>query len=297
MRVLVAGGTGHTGERVVRRLLGEGHDVRFLTRQPDGHPVVRGLVAAGAERREGDAHRRWTLWEALEGCQLLLSCAHIRHAGALIQACQVAGVRRYLQMSSTRRYTRWPCPTSREVVAGENLIQRSGLDFTIIRPTMIFGGCRDGNVTRLLAWFRRHRWFPLFGDGTNLVQPIFVEDLVDVIVEAVRQPLAAAGRDYTVAGPTPMAYREFLLETARAAGVGRPILPRIPLGMALFAAQCLPPSLAARTLSVEQIRRLGEDKAADISPAVSELRFNPRPYREAIRLKAAGAAEVDAVYS
>jgi len=265
-------------------------------RQGADDPVVAGLVRAGAVRCEGDALRRWMLFDALEGCEILASCAHIRHAGAMIQACRHAGVRRYLQMSSTRRYTRWPCPTSREVIAGERLITSSGLDHTILRPTMIFGGGRDGNVTRLLAWFRRHRWFPLFGDGSNLVQPVYVEDLVDAIVEAIRRPEISAGRDYTLAGPEPLSHREFLLETARAAGVRRPLLPSIPPGPPLAAARLLPPALAARALSAEQIRRFGEDKDADISRAVEELGFHPRPYAEAVRTKAAGLAEVDAVY-
>lgn len=296
MRILVAGGTGHTGERLVRRLLRGGWEVRFLTRRGAAHPVVDGLVRAGAVRCGGDALRRWTLFEALEGCDVLASCAHIRHAGAMIQACRHAGVRRYLQMSSTRRYTQWPCPTSREVIAGERLITSSGLDHTILRPTMIFGGQRDGNVTRLLAWFRRHRWFPLFGEGANLVQPVYVEDLVDAMMEAIRRPEVTAGRDYTLAGPEPLPLREFLLETARAAGVRRPLLPSIPLAPALAAARLLPPSLAARTLSAEQIRRFGEDKDADISRAVEDLAFHPRPYGEAVRAKAAGLAEVEAVY-
>lgn len=296
MRILVAGGTGHTGERLVRRLILAGHEVAFLSRKSVDHPIVASLLRAGAIHVEGDFLRRWTVWEALDGRDVLVSCAHIRHSEACIQACRRTGVKRYLQMSSTRRYTKWPCVTSREVIRGEAVMERGGLDHTIIRPTMIFGGKRDANLTRLVEWFRKHRWFPVFGDGRNLLQPVFVEDLVDVMVEALHNSTAIR-RDYTVAGPEPLEYMTFLRETARAVGIENPLLPRIPRKPVLLASRLAAPIMGKRGLTAEQIQRLGEDKSADISRAVRELDFSPRSYREAITLKADGKAEVEAIYT
>lgn len=296
MRILLAGATGHTGERLARRLLMSGHEVRILTRKGRNDPLVAPLADFGAIPFPGDFNRRWLVWDALKGCDILVSCAHIRYAGACIQACERMGVRRYLQMSSTRRYTKWPCPTSREVIAGEEIITDSRLDYTIIRPTMIFGGCRDANVTRLVGWFRRRRWFPLFGNGKNLLQPVFVEDLVDAMMTAINNPDVSTRGEYTIAGPEPITYEQFLRETARACGVKRPLLLKVPYSIALMASRLIAPISGGRFLTPEQVRRLGEDKDADISRAIEELGFGPRSYSEAIHLKATGMAEVDKVY-
>ncbi|CAN5204153.1 NAD-dependent epimerase/dehydratase family protein [soil metagenome] len=291
MKILVAGGTGHTGERVVRALLSKGYTVRVLSRGGKNDAILGPLLKLGAEHSAGDCTRRWTLWRALEGCDALVSCAHIRHADACVQACKQAGVSRYIQMSSARRFTKFPCETSRAVIDSEAAIEASDLAYTILRPTMIFGGRRDANITRLVAWFRRHRWFPIFGDGKNLVQPVFVEDLVPAFVHAVEHPEITSRKAYDLAGPEPISYEQFIRETAAACGVKNPMLIRIPMSAALIGSRVLPAIITRRGLSAEQIQRMAEDKIADISVAMRDLQFTPRGYAEAIQLKADGKAE------
>lgn len=290
------GGTGHTGERLARRLVRRGHEVRILSRRGSADPVLAGLLRWGAIHVPGDATRRWTLWEAAEGCDAIVSCAHIRHAEAVVQAASRLGIQRFVQMSSTRRYTRFPCPTSREVITGERLIMASRLDYTIVRPTMIYGGRRDNNVTRLVDWFKRRRWFPQFGDGRNLLQPIFVEDLVDVLDRVVADPAATCRRDYTLAGPVAVPYRQFLREACEAVRREPPILLPVPLAIALVGAAVLGRLMPGRGLSAEQVRRLAEDKDVDITTAVRELGFAPRPWAVGIGEKVAGRAEIEYLY-
>lgn len=297
MKVLLAGGTGHTGERVARRLMQRGHTVRVLTRKPAEHVVVVGLRRAGAEITSGDFTQRWTLWQALEGCDALVNCAHVRWAPVCVQACAQVDVRRYVQMSSARRHSQHADdPTVGEVIAGETAIVQSNLVYTIVRPTMIFGGRRDANLTRLVAWFRKHRWFPLFGGGGRLVQPIYVEDLVTFIADCLEREADAARRAFDVAGPEAITYRQFLRETSRAARRRNPWLVPVPLGPMAWAAGLMPEAVQRRTLSRHQIARMAEDRSADISEARAALGFAPITFREAISRKARGEAEVEFLY-
>lgn len=291
MKILITGGTGHTGERVVRRMIRQGHEVRVFTRGGKAR-VLAGLKDSGAVLVNGDLFQPWTLMDASAECDAIIGCSHVRHAPLLIAAARHNGIKRYVQMSSTRRFTRWPCPTSRDVIRGEGAIERSGLDFTILRATMIFGGSRDANLERLVQWFRRRNWFPIFGDGRNLVQPVFVEDLVNAFEAAISRPEVASGKAYTLAGPEPITYETMLREIAGACGRTSPFLPHVPLGLALAAARIAPPPLASRGLAAEQIQRFGEDKTADITPAMKDLDFRGTPFRDAIRLKVAGKVEV-----
>jgi nucleoside-diphosphate-sugar epimerase len=153
---------------------------------------------------------------------------------------------------------------------------------------MIFGGRRDANIERLVAWFRGRNWFPIFGDGRNLVQPVFVDDLIEAFVGALANPKGSARQSYTVGGPEPMAYESMLRSIAAACGRPAPWLPKVPLGIALAGAMVVGPILGRRGLTAEQIRRFGEDKTADISAAVRDLGFAPRSFDVAIQAKVAG---------
>src|SRR5690606_22103048 len=154
---------------------------------PDSEVAAR-LKSHGCEVAKGDCARRWTLWEAAEDCQAIVSCAHIRYAEVLVQACMRVGVQRLVCVSSTRRYSHVACPTVGEVLAGEAAVVESELEWTIIRPTMIFGGERDRNISRIMRWIRRRQWIPVFGSGAAEIQPVFVEDVVSAIVESLRRP-------------------------------------------------------------------------------------------------------------
>lgn len=297
MRILVIGGTGHTGERVVRLLIRMGHEVRVLSRRGPEEPIAAGLVRAGAVLRRGQCDRRWTIWDAIRGCDEVVSCAHIRHAEAIVQACLHRRVPRYIQMSSTRGLTRFVNHAgAREVILGERAITTSLLEYTIIRPTMIFGGRRDANMTRLFDWFERRNWFPIVGDGHNMVQPVYVEDVVNAMAAAVLNADATVRETFDIAGPQPMEYRDFILQTAHAIGredVRLLHLPRQQLVRALSLVDRLHPRLRAAR---EYAERMGEERVVTIERARARLDYDPIPFADAIRQKAAGKAEVEFIY-
>ncbi len=291
--ILVLGGTGHTGERLCRRLVRNGVDVRVLTRAPDS-PVARALAAEGCTVFEGDTTRRWLLWEALEGCEAVVSCCHIRHAEPVLQACYRCGVERLICMSSTRRFSRVESDSVNEVLAGEATVMDTNLEWTVVRPSMIFGGERDGNLTRMVHWIRRHRWIPIVGAGKTLVQPVFVEDVVSCIMECLRRS-GARRRAYTIAGPAPMTWREMIGTIAEEMNLAVRIVP-VPVGAALAGVKLLKPLAAWKGVTRNTVLRMQEDKSFDVSDAEEGLHFEARSFRDAIRLKIDGAAEVDAIY-
>lgn len=269
MNVLVTGGTGNTGERVVRRLIADGHRVRFLSRKNADNEIVSALIKDGAEHVQG-ACGDPAFQRAAEGCDALVAVAHIRHADQCIGACRAAGIRRYIQISSTRRFTKFPCESSRLVIAGEDAIVRSDLDYTILRPTMIHGGRNDGNVSRVQQWFRKRSWFPIIGDGSNLVQPIHSDDVVQAIILSLNNS-ETIRNSYNIAGAHPITQREFLERIAASAG-RRPRLLRVPQRLALIVAALLPREPR------ERVRRSTEDKAFPNDETFLKMGFSPRAF-------------------
>ena len=268
--VAVIGASGRSGATLCRSLARDG--VPFV-------PVVRdatrwaatGLPGAPriADLRDGAALRA-----ALAGLGRIASCAHARHAPAILAAAPPDA--RIVLMGSTRRYSRWADNHGDGVRAGEAALLESGRHGVILHPTMIYGAEGEDNVQRLAALMRRLPVAPLPGGGGALVQPIHQDD----VTASLR---AALARDWprpeaiVIAGPEPLAYRDFLRAVCRAAGVRVPAIlpvPLLPL-LALSPLTRLVPRLP--TVRAAELRRLTEDKAFDIAAMRRELGVAPRP--------------------
>lgn len=284
----MTGATGHTGSRAARRLLELGWRLTCLNHNPEHarhlprDPALE-IIAGDVTRPEG-----WA--QALRGAEAIIHMAHVGFARHVVAACEAAGVRRVISLSSTRRFTKFPERTARMVIEGEGALEASGLDYTILRASMIYGGDRDNNLEKMMRWLRRRRVMPLFAGGRNLVQPIFTWDLVEAITAALARPEATARRALTLAGPRPMTQREMIETLARAMG-RRVIWVPVPYAAAMAAAWMLERLGPRPLVTREQIRRTLEDKTFDIGEAQEALGgWAPRAFEEGVALKVAGKA-------
>ena len=276
--ILVAGATGYTGRLLTGALLVGGHPVRCLVR-PSSR--TEGLSALGATLAAGDLDRAEGLGRALEGIDLLVSAAQIRFAPALVRACLRAGVVRAVFMSSTRKFSRFRTPDVEAVEAGEASVAESGLAATILRPSMIYGPGNDRNISLMRDYLRRHRVVPIFGRGKRLVQPVYVDDVVDAVVSASQRE-ETAGKAYEIAGGDPLPYRAMVDTLCRL--VGRRVLKvHVPICVALPLAKACGTLSGSARVAADQIRRLGEDRAFDISDAMRDLGFAAREFEAGVR--------------
>ena len=149
---------------------------------------------------------------------------------------------------------------------------------------MIFGDARDGNIAGLLNSVRSKGFFPLIGGGRAMMQPIFVEDLVEAIVSAWQRP-ETIGRSYDLAGPEPISLRR-VLEILREEAEAKTVFVPLPRALALLAAWPLDYLRGRRETGLAaQVRRLGEDKTFEIAAARRDLDFAPRSFAAAVRRK------------
>jgi nucleoside-diphosphate-sugar epimerase len=156
---------------------------------------------------------------------------------------------------------------------------REGIRWTIFRPTLIYGGGRDRNVTdiaRIIRWFGL---FPIAGEGRGRRQPVHASDLARSCLLALDRP-TTFGRIYELPGGETLRYREMVLRVAQGLG-RRPRLLRVPRGLlraTLGLARRLPgfghltPAMAAR---------MDEDMVFDSAPARRDFGYDPRPFRSA----------------
>jgi nucleoside-diphosphate-sugar epimerase len=294
MRLLVTGGSGFLGGFVLAEAARRGHDCVALARSAS---AARRVTARGAAPLEGDLDD-----DALTGvfagarCDALVNLASLGfgHAPSIVAAAVGAGLGRAVFVSTTAVTTGLPARSKAVRLAAEATVRSSGLAWTILRPTMIYGAPGDRNMSRLLALLAMAgRAFPpggppLFlpvpGGGGRLQQPVHVADVAAALLTAVERP-GTAGSCYDIAGPEPVTFAELLRASAAAVGCRARLLP-VPLAPVIALTRCYERLSSRPKIRAEQWQRLAEDKAFPIDAARRDLEFAPRPLAEGVREEA-----------
>jgi uncharacterized protein YbjT (DUF2867 family) len=217
--ILVTGGTGTLGRLVVHRLLGDGRQVRVLSRRPQPADDRNAYEWVTGDLRSGAG-----IDQAVTGADVIIHCAtsargDLRAAGNLIDAARQAGGPHLIYISVVG-VDRIPFGYYRVKLEAERLIERSGLPFTIVRATQF----HDLIVSMCLV----QRWLPvLLVPAGFSFQPVDVRDVADRLAGLATGP--AAGRVPDLGGPDVRAVRELARRYLRASGRHRRVLPvRLP---------------------------------------------------------------------
>ncbi len=157
MRVLLTGATGLLGGAILQLLLAEGHEeVRCLVRE--GSTGASRLDPGLVEIVRGDARSTEDLHRALSGTDALLHVAGIEYVPEVLEAAGRAKVERLVVVGSTSAHSAYPSRSGPKLRM-ERVVRESGLGWTMVRPSMIYGSERDKNVHRLRCdGLVRPRW-------------------------------------------------------------------------------------------------------------------------------------------
>jgi uncharacterized protein YbjT (DUF2867 family) len=285
MRLLVTGGSGFLGGYVLDEARRRGHEVVALARSDTATAAV---ARHGAEPLSGDFDDPAGLAEAFSWarCSSLVNIASLGfgHAPAIVSAARSAGLYRAVFVSTTAVTTKLPARSRAVRLVAEEQIRESGLKWTILRPTMIYGAPGDRNLSRLLALLPRVPVLPVPGGGRHLQQPVHVADVADAVLSAVERP-ESAGTTYDIAGPEPFSFAELLRAAARTVGSRTRFVP-VPLSPMVAAARGYEFLAAQPRIRAEQLQRLAEDKAFSIEDAARDLGYAPRSFAEGIAAEA-----------
>lgn len=278
--IVVTGATGFTGPFAVRALAARfpGVPIRCLVRPASSRAALAGLPVTFAE---GDLRDGASLDRAFAGCDTLVHVASLGFdwIDSVFDAVQRSALRRGVFVSTTAILTRLPVKSRPLREHGEARVRASGLDWTLLRPTMIYGTPGDRNIARLIRFVRTSPVIPVIG-GDARQQPVHVEDVASAIAAALSAP-ASIGGIYEISGATPVTFEQLVRQTVRATGRRRWVV-RLPfwpvrLGVMLYNA-CVP----RPRVSVEQVERLREDKAFDHGAATRDFGYRPRSFADGV---------------
>lgn len=285
MKVHVTGGSGFLGGYVIHELLQHGHAVSALARSDEAAQRVAELGAAVIPGDLDDHVSTQAAFSHAEAESLVnLASLGFGHAPTIVRAAEEAGLNRAIFVSTTAIYTRLAAPSKDIRIASEGTIRSSKLAWTIVRPTMIYGGPGDRNIARLLRALECWPLLPIPRRGGGMQQPVHVADVAHAIVTALERP-HSVGQEYELAGPDAIPLRQLVTEAGAAAGRCPQLVP-VPLALAVGAVRAHELLSRRPRLKAEQVRRLAEDKAFNINQAAADLGYRPRSFTEGVREEA-----------
>lgn len=295
MRLLVTGATGFVGTHLVNALLRRDHEVAVLVRDPDR---ARSRYNLPVERRRGDVLDPATVARAVAGRDAVIHLVGIIHEKGrqtfdrmhreavenVVGSMKASGVRRLLHMSAMGASSDSPSEYGRSKAAGEAVVRESSLDWTIFRPSIVFGP-GDGFVSLLAPIVAKNPLFvPVIGKGETKFQPVSVYDLARVFSDALEKP-ETIGRTFEVGGPEILTLNEVYREIATAIGKRRKPLLHLPLWWGKMLARVFESFarrgwIGAPPLTRDQLKSLSRDNTADVSGTVEMFdgewkRFRP----------------------
>jgi NADH dehydrogenase len=321
--VAVTGATGFVGRAIVAELVAKGYSVRALVR--DREKARRTLPSLGASGKVhlvvGDVLDAAKVAELVKGAQACINLvgiiretrhvatgaavtfrkSHVEATRTLVQACEAAGVRRYVQMSALGVTPNGVCDYQKTKFEGETIVRMSTLDWTIFRPGLIHG--KDGEFVQLMKSILRREqppylFAPYFQRGVEdkrvplggvtyvdpKVQPVAVEDVATAFVSCLTN-VATAGETYNLVGAEALDWPAMLCFIrdaihadkihpfgipAEAAAIAATVAGRLGLGDAV-------------PFDAGMARMGAQDATASLDKVRAELHLSPKGFRESFK--------------
>ncbi|MFG6448724.1 complex I NDUFA9 subunit family protein [Roseateles sp. BYS180W] len=269
MRVLVLGGSGFVGRSFCARWCraqGGSGTITLPTRQLRNVRSLRtqpGLSVVRADIHNPDTLRALVakhdavlnLVAILHGKPAEFERTHVQLVSHIISACQREGVRRLVHVSAlgVDEVADMPSDYLRSKARAEALIRASGLDYTVLRPSVIFG--KDDRFMNLFAALQRRLPLMALGGAQARMQPVWVEDVAKALVHTLLRP-ETIGHTYELGGPRQWQLRELVQAAGRwSRGHARPVLP-LPAPLAWLQAAALEWWPGGPLLSRDNLRSL-----------------------------------------
>jgi uncharacterized protein YbjT (DUF2867 family) len=290
--ILVVGGTGFVGPKIVHALRTEDRPVRCLVRDP---ARAKDLAAWGCELVQGDVTDPESMRRAVAGCDVVVHLVAIlqgkpedfervmtqgtRH---VIEAAKEAAVRRFVLMSAlgTSEETKELTAYFGAKWRMEQAVKDSGLEYVIFRPSFVFGK-GGGALKTFQRLVRLSPVTPIFGAGDQRVQPIWIDNVAEYYAAAIDRP-EAANRTFELGGPEIVTYEELFDRIKRSLGKRRPKL-HVPFGLMRINAAILEALPGPSPVTRDQLKMLAVDNVVSNSDAQETFRVELVPLDEQLR--------------
>jgi len=293
-KILVTGSTGYVGRHVVARLLKDGYSVRALVRKgSDRHAIEM----PGVEFVEGSVTKRESLNGACNGCfgvihlvgvindvEDTMEHIHVDGTRNIVDEAKAGGVKRFIYLSGLGSRADAVARYHKTKYAAEQIVAQSGLEGYSFPASIIFGP--EDEFVNLFVTFAKNiadlrypPWpiMPAIGGGKTVLQPIWVEDVAQILVNACAPdfPAKLPPGKYEIGGPEPLTVKEIMKVAVKAAGTTRIFVP-VPMFAANIIATLMEKFSSKPQLTRDQLIMLQEDGRAKNNTSAKILGHPPR---------------------
>jgi uncharacterized protein YbjT (DUF2867 family) len=292
--VVVFGGGGFLGRRLVDRLTANGMTVSVAVRHPDvARSALRSIGCDRATVIQADVRDHNSVAEALAGADAVVNAVsayvekgrvtfedvHVKGAEKVARQAAAAGIARLVLVSGIGADPKSRFPYIQARGRGEYAVRQAFPEATIVRPGAMFGP-GDALFSTLTELARFLPALPLIGGGRTRLQPVFVDDVAEAIAAMLTDP-GTAGQTYELAGPEVYTLSELVSMGLRLTGKQRLLVP-IPFAIAEIQARLFE-LLPRPPLTTSQIDLLKADNVASGKlPGFRELKIQPRSVKEMV---------------
>lgn len=278
---VVTGAFGYSGRWVTHLLLSEGKKVRTLTNALGRDDPFKGEV----EVNKLDFNDYDSLVKSLKHADVLYNTywvrynkkykqfAHdvaVKNTKILFEAAKDAGVKRivHFSVSNPTKAPNWTYFEGKVKV--EKMLKNSGISYSILRPTVLFGGERNVLINNIAWMIRKFPIFGTFGIGSYPIQPVHVEDVAKVAIEQGRSSKSTV---IDVTGPETFTYSEYIQLIRDSMGLRRLIVP-IPPIIAWAFGRALGLVLRDHVITMAEIKGLRQGLMASNAPSNGDKKFS-----------------------
>jgi len=290
--ILITGVTGFIGSHLARRLTAAGARIRGVALPGDPAEALRSspveLVRGDVTDLESIRPHGRDVTAIVHAAALMLpnpaeqiQRVNVDGAANVVALGHAWGIRRLVYLSAVSAVYAHKNAYGLSKQAAESLVSASVLDYTILRPTMVYGAGGGLHFQRLVALIDRLPLVvPVPGPGTALLQPVWIDDVVSAIECVLWEP-RAIGRTYNVSGASALSFNA-LIDGILAARGKRRLKVHAPLGLCLLAARAFSLLAGPSFLSTEALLALNEDATLDHSELQKDFGWTPVPLTEGL---------------
>jgi nucleoside-diphosphate-sugar epimerase len=277
MKTLITGATGLTGTFLLQRLaeIAPNIEVSCLVRETSDRSKIDQLnLKLNYYKGDSKTAETWDNIFAQSNFETIIHLVQLNQVPIILNSLKkVQKTPHLIIIGTTGIYSKYNRYAQEYKDAETELLQYSGT-YCLMRPTMIYGTPQDQNLHKLIKFCDRYRFFPVFGSGNTLLQPIHADDIAQTLLKAWQSPNIQGA--YDLSGASIVTFKELLAIVSKllAKPVHHLYFPlNIGITMATLSENILGDKSPVRR---EQILRLQENKAYSHESAKNDLDFAPR---------------------
>jgi len=289
MKILITGATGFIGRELIRRFPDK-ENICCIVRQDS-----RFLSSLGIKTINCDLLNKESLMNCLKGFDTVIHLAGIVNTPSksefkqknititknILDACKANSIKKFIFISTAVVVSPVQGPYSQSKIEAERLVKVSGIDYVILRPSVVYGKEDTKNLAGLVNAVKKLPIIPIIGSGRQKMQPVHIKDVAQAIIKsAVKSEVR--NKTYFVAGPAAVSFEQVIDLIAKHLNK-HPLKIHIPTFIPVFLVKIYERVVPKPAIVNEQMARLVTDKEYDISETKKDLNFNPVAIEKGIR--------------